>query len=92
MWRLKIAEGYNSPYLYSTNNFIGRQIWEFNPNGRSPEEREEVENARTQFWNNRCQVKPCSDLLWRMQVSISLLKTVLFPLFLKKFSNTFSTP
>ncbi|XP_027102483.1 beta-amyrin synthase-like [Coffea arabica] len=67
MWRLKIAEGYNSPYLYSTNNFIGRQIWEFNPNGRSPEEREEVENARTQFWNNRCQVKPCSDLLWRMQ-------------------------
>ncbi|XP_027114474.2 beta-amyrin synthase-like isoform X1 [Coffea arabica] len=67
MWRLKIAEGYNSPYLYSTNNFVGRQIWEFNPNGGSPEEREEVENARTQFWNNRCQVKPCSDLLWRMQ-------------------------
>ena len=45
MWRLKIAKGYNNPYLYSTNNFV--EIWEFNPNGGSPEEREEFENART---------------------------------------------
>ncbi|RVX13520.1 Germanicol synthase [Vitis vinifera] len=29
MWRLKVADGGNDPYIYSTNNFVGRQIWEF---------------------------------------------------------------
>ncbi|XP_062155186.1 beta-amyrin synthase-like [Alnus glutinosa] len=32
MWRVKIGEGANNPYLFSTNNFVGRQIWEFDPN------------------------------------------------------------
>ncbi|CAM8927405.1 unnamed protein product [Rhodiola kirilowii] len=27
MWKLKIAEGGNDPYLYSTNNYVGRQTW-----------------------------------------------------------------
>lgn len=68
MWRLKIAEGGNDPYLYSTNNFVGRQIWEFDSNHGNPEELAEVEQARTHYWNHRHQVKPNSDLLWRMQV------------------------
>lgn len=68
MWRLKIAEGGNNPYLYSTNNFVGRQTWEFDPNYGTAEEREEVEQARLHFWNHRHQVKPTSDVLWRMQV------------------------
>ncbi|KAJ0594233.1 putative beta-amyrin synthase [Helianthus annuus] len=67
MWRLKIAEGGNNPYLYSTNNFVGRQIWEFDPNYGSSEERAEVEQARDHFWKHRHEVKPNSDLLWRMQ-------------------------
>ncbi|CAI9274763.1 unnamed protein product [Lactuca saligna] len=67
MWRLKIAEGGNNPYLYSTNNFVGRQTWEFDPNYGTAEEREEVEQARLHFWNHRHQVKPTSDVLWRMQ-------------------------
>ncbi|KAJ0802528.1 Beta-amyrin synthase 1 [Helianthus annuus] len=67
MWRLKIAEGGNNPYLYSTNNFVGRQIWEFDPNYGSPEERAEVEQAREHFWKHRHEVKPNSDLLWRLQ-------------------------
>ncbi|CAI9105313.1 OLC1v1004210C1 [Oldenlandia corymbosa var. corymbosa] len=67
MWKLKIAEGGNSPYLYSTNDFVGRQTWEFDPNAGTPEEREEIENVRREFWNNRYQVKPSSDLIWRMQ-------------------------
>ena len=67
MWRLKIAEG-NSKHLYSTNNFVGRQIWEFDPEAGTPEERAEVEEARSRFYNNRHQVKPNGDLLWRMQV------------------------
>ncbi|GJU84382.1 beta-amyrin synthase [Tanacetum coccineum] len=67
MWRLKIADGSNNPYLYSTNNFIGRQTWEFDPNYGTQEERDEVEQARLHFWNHRHEVKPSSDVLWRMQ-------------------------
>ncbi|KAK9076020.1 hypothetical protein SSX86_004350 [Deinandra increscens subsp. villosa] len=67
MWRLKIAEGGKDPYLSSTNNFVGRQTWEFDPNYGSEEERLEVEKARLHYWNHRHQVKPSSDVLWRMQ-------------------------
>ena len=70
MWRLKVADGGNDPYIYSTNNFVGRQIWEFDPDYGTPEERAEVEAARENFWKNRYQVKPSGDLLWRMQVII----------------------
>ncbi|XP_074333721.1 dammarenediol II synthase-like isoform X2 [Apium graveolens] len=70
MWKLKIAEG-GSPYLYSTNNFVGRQIWEFEPDAGTPEERDEVENARD-FFKFNCMKKgvhhPCGDLLMRMQL------------------------
>nr|UTU07506.1 oxidosqualene cyclase 2 [Ailanthus altissimus] len=69
MWRLKIAEGdKNSPYIFTTNNFVGRQIWEFDPNyAASPEELAEVEEARQKFHKNRHKVKPASDLMWRLQ-------------------------
>ncbi|OMO66639.1 Terpenoid cyclases/protein prenyltransferase alpha-alpha toroid [Corchorus capsularis] len=67
MWKLKIAEGVDGPYLYSTNNYVGRQTWEFDPDAGSPEERAEVEEARHNFYKNRFQVKPSGDLLWRMQ-------------------------
>ncbi|KAJ6702297.1 TERPENE CYCLASE/MUTASE FAMILY MEMBER [Salix koriyanagi] len=67
MWRLKIAEGGNDPYIYSTNNFLGRQTWEFDPDAGTLEERAEVEEARQNFWKNRNVVKPSSDLLWKFQ-------------------------
>lgn len=67
MWRLKIAEGVSSNELYSTNKFVGRQTWEYDPHCGSPEERAEVEEARLSFYNNRYHVKPSGDLLWRMQ-------------------------
>ncbi|KAI9184761.1 hypothetical protein LWI28_000836 [Acer negundo] len=51
----------------STNNFIGRQTWKFDPNAGTPNERAEVEAARQNFFENRFEVKPSSDLLWRMQ-------------------------
>uniref|UniRef100_A0A7N0ZYF2 Beta-amyrin synthase n=1 Tax=Kalanchoe fedtschenkoi TaxID=63787 RepID=A0A7N0ZYF2_KALFE len=68
MWKLKIAEGGNDPYLFSTNNFVGRQIWEFDPEAGTPEELSEVEAMRANFYKNRFDVKPSSDLFWRMQV------------------------
>ncbi|KAH7564890.1 hypothetical protein ACOSP7_021221 [Xanthoceras sorbifolium] len=69
MWRLKIAEGENSPYLWSTNNYEGRQVWEFDPNYvATPEELAEVEEARQNFKNNYHQVQGSSDHLWRLQV------------------------
>ncbi|GMJ14294.1 camelliol C synthase 1 [Hibiscus trionum] len=67
MWRLKMGEGRNNPYTFSTNNYLGRQTWEFDPNAGTPEERAEVEEARVNFYNNRHKVQPSSDLLWQMQ-------------------------
>nr|WQY91012.1 OSC3 [Euphorbia humifusa] len=67
MWRLKIAEKGNNPNIFSTNNFLGRQIWEFDANAGTPEEIAEVEQARLDFWNNRFNVKPSSDRLWQFQ-------------------------
>ncbi|KAK7359685.1 hypothetical protein VNO77_01648 [Canavalia gladiata] len=68
MWRLKIAYGGNDPHIFSLNNFVGRQIWEFDPDAGSPEERAEVEAARQDFFDNRFKVKACGDRLWRFQI------------------------
>ncbi|KAF5180000.1 Terpene cyclase/mutase family member [Thalictrum thalictroides] len=68
MWKLKIAEGSGSPYVFSTNNFIGRQFWEYDPNHGTPEERSQVENARKKYHENRFEVKPSSDFLMQLQL------------------------
>ncbi|KAI9087263.1 hypothetical protein K1719_030733 [Acacia pycnantha] len=67
MWRLKVGEGEKDPYLFSTNNFAGRQVWEFHEDEGTPEELAEVEAARQDFYNNRFKLKPCGDRLWRFQ-------------------------
>nr|AIW81530.1 cycloartenol synthase protein [Dioscorea composita] len=66
MWRLKCAEG-GSPWLRSTNNHVGRQVWEFDPNLGSPEELAEVEKVREAFRQHRYEKKHSSDLLMRLQ-------------------------
>ncbi|XP_061951597.1 cycloartenol synthase-like isoform X1 [Populus nigra] len=67
MWRLKIAAGGN-PWLRTTNNHIGRQVWEFDPTlTLSPREIEEIENARRNFTENRFLFKHSADLIMRMQ-------------------------
>ncbi|CAA7022137.1 unnamed protein product [Microthlaspi erraticum] len=69
MWKLMIAKGNaEDPYLFSSNNFLGRQTWEFDPNAGTPEERAAIEEARQSFLDNRSRVKTSSDLLWRMQI------------------------
>ncbi|XP_058208026.1 dammarenediol II synthase-like isoform X2 [Rhododendron vialii] len=71
MWKLKIAEG-KGPYLFSTNNYVGRQIWEFDPDVGTPEECEVVEQARQEYKDNfkkdRTRALPCADLLMQMQL------------------------
>ena len=66
MWRLNIGEGSNDPYLFSTNNFAGRQTWVFNLEAGTSEERAKFEEARKNLYKNRRQVRANSDLLWRM--------------------------
>ncbi|KAI3923481.1 hypothetical protein MKW92_027041, partial [Papaver armeniacum] len=69
MWKLKVAdsEGPFSKWLFSTNNFVGRQTWEFDPDAGTLEERAEVEKARDEFYRNRFQVKPCGDVLLQLR-------------------------
>ncbi|XP_050873969.1 mixed-amyrin synthase-like isoform X3 [Lathyrus oleraceus] len=68
MWKLKIGDGGKDPNIFSTNNFVGRQTWEFDPDAGTCEEKAQVEAARQHFYDNRFKVKACSDLLWRFQI------------------------
>lgn len=71
MWRLRIgAETGDNTYLFSTNNYAGRQIWEFDEEAGSPEELAEVNKARDNFSANRSIFKASADLLWRIQVNL----------------------
>lgn len=68
MWRLKIAEGDGRPWLTTTNNHVGRQFWEFDPEAGTPQELAEVERVRREFTMNRFKNKQSADLLMRMQL------------------------
>lgn len=70
MWRLRIgAAARDEHHLFSTNNYVGRQTWEFDAEAGSPEELAGMEQARRNFSLNRSRFKTSGDLLWRMQVS-----------------------
>ncbi|KAF3777452.1 Cycloartenol synthase [Nymphaea thermarum] len=68
MWRLKVAEGAGDPWLRTTNNHVGRDMWEFDPNFGSQEDRKAVEEPRANFTKHRFEKKHSSDLIIRMQV------------------------
>ncbi|XP_047087774.1 achilleol B synthase-like [Lolium rigidum] len=68
MWRLTTGEG-SSPWLWSANGFLGRQVWEYDHDAGTPEERAEVERLREDFTKHRFQRKESQDLLLRLQYS-----------------------
>lgn len=78
MWKLKIAEG-GSPWLRTTNNHVGRQVWEFDPDLGSPEQREEIERARETFSKHRFEKKHSADLIMRIQFLKENAGTVVLP-------------
>lgn len=74
MWRLKIGDGGKDPHIFSTNNFVGRQTWEFHAgDDGTPDEQTKVDAACQNFYTNRFHVKACGDLLWRFQVYILIM-------------------
>ncbi|CAH8356151.1 unnamed protein product [Eruca vesicaria subsp. sativa] len=68
MWRLRIgAKAVDETHLFTTNNYTGRQTWEFDAGACSLEELAEVDEARRNFLVTRSRFKTSADLLWRMQ-------------------------
>nr|QBG82631.1 prenyltransferase/squalene oxidase [Papaver somniferum] len=74
MWKLKVSskEGPFSQWLSSTNNFAGRQIWEYDPDAGILEDRAEIDKARQLYFNNRLKVPTHGDAILRLQISEKL--------------------
>jgi cycloartenol synthase len=66
MWKFTTASDSDGhPLLRSLNGNIGRQVWEYDANAGTPEERAHVERLREQFTANRLTQKHSSDELLR---------------------------
>ncbi|RLN11730.1 hypothetical protein C2845_PM09G13070 [Panicum miliaceum] len=49
------------------SNFHGRQVWEFDPDASTDQERAKVEQLRREFSENRFRMRESQDLLMRIQ-------------------------
>ncbi|CAL4889387.1 unnamed protein product [Urochloa decumbens] len=66
MWKLMTSQG-GGPWMQTVSCFHGRQVWEFDPNAGTDEERAEVERLRREFTENRFRRRESQDFLMRMQ-------------------------
>ena len=55
-------------WLRTLNGHLGRQVWEFHPELGTPEELQQIEDARRSFSDRRFEKRHSSDLLMRIQV------------------------
>jgi achilleol B synthase len=69
MWRLTTSEG-GGPWLRSANGFLGRQVWEYDPDTGTSDERAEVDRLRADYTKHRFHRKESQDLLLRLQVHV----------------------
>lgn len=66
MWKFAPASDSDGhPLLRSLNNNAGRQVWVYDENAGTPEERKAVEEAQTKFRANRFHQKDSADELLR---------------------------
>jgi hypothetical protein len=66
LWRFTSASDSDGhPLLHSLNGNQGRQVWMFDKDGGTPEERAQVEQARQDFTANRSTQKHSADELLR---------------------------
>jgi hypothetical protein len=69
MWRLTTCYNQeNNPFLTSTNEHQGRQVWVFDKEAGSDEDRREISSLREAFTANRLTQKHSSDELLRKQM------------------------
>ncbi|GAB4817280.1 hypothetical protein N2152v2_004326 [Parachlorella kessleri] len=68
MWRLTCAgDAPDHPLLHTLNGKVGRQVWVYDANAGSAEDREQVERLRANFAATRLDNKDSSDELLRLQ-------------------------
>ncbi|XP_062115432.1 cycloartenol synthase-like [Humulus lupulus] len=68
MWKLRVSEGKEDPWVKSVNENIGRQYWEFDHySSLSPQHTAQLQHLRYLFHVNRFHSKQSSDLLMRLQ-------------------------
>ena len=67
MWKLKSAEeSKGSPLLRSLNDFQGRQVWAWDADAGTEQERAAIRKAQAQFSANRHDESHSADLLLRL--------------------------
>ena len=68
MWHfVSQGDSHGNPFLETTNDFVGRQYWEFDPSAGTPDERAEVDRLRKAFTASRHKKRDSDDALIRLQ-------------------------
>ena len=71
MWKFRTAwDSDGHPLLHSLNGNVGRQVWVYDPEAGTPEERARAEELRRKFAENRLQQKHSADELLRWAMAL----------------------